>query len=209
MTTHVNRRSSLALCCAAAIVSGCGGVADVTPGETLDINEEFVFYLHHHGEEYVELPLAEIIKLVGEKSWQVPQGMTLDQPVTNVTSTKVTWKSGNTEYTADGYRLKVSGKLAVSPNAQTGDSQLAVKLPDLVSTAKNKGLTLRQNSSSDLLSSSDSLVIKKITVHSSAAVKALAKYGPPVLITGGIVIGLVILVIIGNRQKPAAGKVTT
>src|SRR3954452_19336879 len=95
MTTTPPWRLVPALIGALLLLPGCaGGKVEVVPGEVVHVQEEFNFFLHDQGDRYVFPPLAGIQQLFVKKEWKIPDGVTLERPEVNVTTTRVTWSEG-------------------------------------------------------------------------------------------------------------------
>jgi hypothetical protein len=213
MTRNGRRRFVATLICAAALLPGCtGGRAEVTPGEVLQVREEFDFFFRGHGDQYFIPPLPQVQNLLEERSWQVPDGTTLERPQVNVTTTKVRWRDGRMEYEAAGFRVTVACTLTVAEDAQPGERVLAVTFPDLVEAAKVQGFSPSRTYHDALLSSpANALEVKRINIHASAGEKYHARYAPfgwAMLVVGSIlavVVGLVSVWIILDRG-PAGNR---
>lgn len=177
------------------LLTGCAGQA--APGDTVEFKRSLDFYLSNGAGGYLIVKEADYPRLLAGAKWVLDDGLSLVAEDISLSPAEVTWKVGNTQYTAQGAKLTVEVEVLVAEGAQPGWRGINLKLPGLPSRGAATGVSAVFPEYKLGIDINEGISIAGVTVYETAGARNLAVIKRIGLITivGVVVVGVIILVL--------------
>jgi len=205
---------TLPILAALLFLAGCGVVA----GETQDVNRTFGCYVPANRDTYAKISEEAAALMLAGAVWSVDDGLVLLDSSLDFRLGPITWREGNTYYTAGGVWIQARAKVEVAEGAEKGEKHIKVQLPSVPTVAQALGGTaacasghagpdpftafpkeykpevaLNEEAPPTAYTGAEPLTVSTLRVYGSAAGRNLACIGTILLVLGGVV-GYVALV---------------
>jgi len=167
----------LAFILSALILSGCA--VRTAPGQTKLIKKEFDFYFSSGEDQYRNISEDLYDLFISDVKWYASDGITLQDPILQVSPIVVKWQEGDIEYKVPGVKISIQVTAILDEDISIGKKGIYIGLPNIQMIANAMGVQPKTGE----YPLDEEILVSQVNVHSSRFVSLAIVYIPIGLVT--------------------------